>query len=158
MKNQTFMRSEQLQKANQPKERITARLILLFLLSTACLALSWQSDTTAFLVFVAFVPVFFLLNDRKLATSDKPLLWILTSLSVFLVAYMGVYWIRNVNPSTHFVIALLRALTMLLPFAAAYLFLFSGKSARTARFGNTATNTGINNGNNADETSALNLY
>ncbi|MDT8433027.1 MAG: hypothetical protein RQ746_16030 [Bacteroidales bacterium] len=137
----------------KPKMRITTRLILIFLLSTVFLALSWQSDATAFFIFVTFVPVFFLLNNPRLTTHDKPLLWILTFLSVFLTAYVGVYWIRNVNPTTHFVIALLRAFTMLLPYAAAYLYLFSGKSARTSRFGNTATNTGVTNGNSTDRIS-----
>jgi apolipoprotein N-acyltransferase len=127
------MHSEQHPTEIKPKKRNTARLILLFLLSTVCLALSWQSDSTAFFIFFAFVPVYFLLNDRKLAEHDKPLLFILTFLSVFLAAWFGVYWIRNVDPTTHFVIALLRGITMLLPFGAAYLFLFSGRASGTNR-------------------------
>lgn len=102
-------------------------LFILFLLGTVSLVLSWQSDVTAFFIFFAFVPVFILFDQRSFAYDEKVLVIILAFLFVFISAYVTTYWIRNVNPPAHFTVALLRALTMMLPFTVAFIFLFQAR-------------------------------
>ncbi len=108
------------------------RLIMLFLISTVSLVLSWQSDATVFFVFLAFVPVFMIFDRQTFSYDEKVLVVILSFLFVFISAYLTTYWIRNVNPPTHFVIAMLRGFTMMLPFVAAFIFLFKIKKRKNA--------------------------
>lgn len=83
-------------------------------LSCLLLILSWQSEHTAFLIFFAFIPFFYLLTIPVRTHNERWILYIISYLQLFIWIYVSLYWIRPVNRNSHFIITLLSS-TFLFP-------------------------------------------
>lgn len=106
----------------------SSKYFLLFSLNTLLLILAWHTNNTAFLVFIAFVPLFYLLYHPPQTYNGRLACYILAFLTVFLATYFTIYWIRYVSSTTHFITALVRSLTMFIPYLLALWLRFSRKT------------------------------
>lgn len=106
----------------------STQYFLLFSLNTILLILAWHSNSTAFLVFTAFVPLFYLLHHPPQTYNERLSCYILAFLTVFLASYFTIYWIHHVRPSTHLITSLVSSVSMFVPYLLAFWLRFTKKA------------------------------
>lgn len=93
------------------------RILLVFLTHCALLTLSWHSEDTSFLIFLAFIPVFYLIQSPPQSYNERLQAGILLVLGMFFYAYFTIYWIRSVNFISHLILSLIAAVQFSMPLA-----------------------------------------
>ena len=96
------------------------KFIILFLISTIFLALAWNHSHTEFLIFFAFVPIFYILNLPQPDYNTRLSIYILTPLFNFSWVYYTLYWIGFLNAPAHFTITILNTIAFSLSAGFAY--------------------------------------
>ena len=108
-------------------KRLEAFVIIF--IHSALLALAWHSEHTAFLVFFAFIPVFYFLDYPQKKYNERVKLFIFSFLAVFFWIYLTIYWIKPINSLSHFFTTLLSSAILFIPYLLAYYFRFAKKKS-----------------------------
>ncbi len=101
------------------------KTFLFLFIHSLFLILGWHTQFTVFLLFFAFVPVFYFLDFSPKCYNEKVKLCIFSFLAVFLWIYSSIYWIKPIHPISHFIISLLSTIEFLIPYILAYSLRFS---------------------------------
>lgn len=96
------------------------KLEILFLAGTLLLIFSWHTNKTTFLIFFAFIPVFYFLDKPSRTYNDQLKFNILSFLSVFFWVYFTIYWIHPINSMSHFFTTLVSSTILFLPYLLAF--------------------------------------
>ena len=100
---------------------------MLLLIHCILLILAWQSNTTSFLVFFAFIPVFYYLEHSPNEHNEKLKVYIFSFLAVFFWVYFTIYWVKPLSPEMHFVLTFLSSALLFIPYLLAFYIRFSMK-------------------------------
>lgn len=107
------------------------KLFGVILLHCISLFFAWHAQESVFFLFLAFIPVFYCLDNVPETYNNKLKLYIFSFLASFFWIYLTIYWIKPIHPISHFIICLLSASILFIPYVLAYYFRFAKKSSAT---------------------------
>lgn len=93
------------------------------------LVLAWHSQATVFLLFFAFIPIFYFFDNSPKSYNEKIKLYIFSYLAVFFWIYFTIHWIKPIDSKSHFFTTLITATLLYVPYLVAYYFRFSIKKS-----------------------------